>query len=147
MSTRIDDLPGPPQMSPDEIVQSNTQHNSNSNSTNLHDDTKYEERNNETNIKANIKKKVHFSDEIEYLENKNEYSITDWLKSEINEENLMFVILIYLAGLPSLDNQILRIPYVEQYLGNEFILGIIKALILLIIFVISKRYILPKLKV
>lgn len=136
MSTKIDDLPGP-----DIIPQESKQQN---NYIEKHNN-QYEEVGQETNIKANIKKKVHFSNDVEYIDN-NPETITDWLKSEINEENLTIVLLIYLAGLPTFDKQLLNLPYIKEYFSNEFILSIIKALLLLLIFIFSKKYVLPKLK-
>lgn len=139
MSTKIDDLPGP---NPNTTVEEQNQNSYSNNNANIN---KYEEVGQDTNIKANIKKKVHFSDDIEYINNKNE-TIVDYLKSEINEENLTIILLIYLAGLPSFDKQLLNIPYVDEYFSNEFILSIIKALLLIVLFIFSKKFILPKLK-
>jgi hypothetical protein len=140
MSTNIDDLPGPKPIQDSEPI------NEYSDNSRIQQQD-YEEIQPETNIKANIKKKVQFSDDVDYIENNENKSLTEWVKSEITEENLAILVFIYIAGLPRLDDKLMSLPYVNDYIKNEFVLGGLKALALLILFVITKRYILPKLKV
>ena len=101
MSTRIEDLPGsiPDDIRNDihdiairhqeeeEVVRSNTLQNQNipsvENDITLHNT-------NTSNITASIKKRVKFQDEIDTT------SVIEFLKNEINEENLLlFIILIF----------------------------------------------------
>lgn len=65
------------------------------------------------------------------------------LLSEINEENLLLIGILYLATLPTLDAFINRIPGTDM---SSFFVTLIKCVLLVVLFVVLKRHILPKIK-
>lgn len=65
------------------------------------------------------------------------------LLSEINEENLLLIGILYLATLPTLDAFIIRIPGTDI---SSFLVTLIKCVLLVVLFVVLKRHILPKIK-
>ena len=137
MSTKIDDLPDT--TIPREIQQ---------NLTDLEDEIiqRQEDYNyidpNQSNVKANIKKKVHFADEYNNTE-----SIWSKLRSEINEENaLLLVIFVIATSGNSFGDYASKIPYLGNYLGNNDN-TIFKAIFLFIAFILLKIFVLPKLSI
>jgi hypothetical protein len=146
MSTRIDDLPGP-QISENvrdlDIRQSQEQ--------------RYELQqhpeplsNASGGINMNIKKKVHFKDEDEYLEEEDETSpsFLSIMKSEINEENLLLLVLLVMICRPELDGYMRMVPVIGSYFANSSLLLIIaKSILILMLFILTKHYILPKIRV
>lgn len=147
MSTRIDDLPGPSSI-PENIrgdlsqIQNDIRH-----------EDKYElqQQQPRSNINMNIKKKVHFKDDDEYID-EDEYdntpSFLSIVKSEINEENLLLLVLLIIICRPELDLYMTMIPMMGSYLSNSSLLLLItKSVLILILFILAKHYILPKIKV
>ncbi len=74
-------------------------------------------------------------------------SLFQRFKNEISEENTLLLVLLVLSALPYTTTQLQRIPFISQYATSSSTLAaVIKASILLVIFIISKMYLLPKLK-
>ena len=151
MSTRIEDLPGsiPDDIRNDihdiairhqeeeEVVRSNTLQNQNipsvENDMTLHNT-------NTSNITASIKKRVKFQDEIDTT------SVIEFLKNEINEEIcLLFIILIF-ASRNDFDGFILRIPFINKYTESSFTVILLRCLLLLLIYILLRHYVVPKIK-
>lgn len=88
------------------------------------------------NIKM-TKKKVRFVDE---TESQSFFSI---IRNEFSEENTIILLLLAFASLPYMDEYINKISFVQY---NSFMSSILKAVILFIIYLVSKIYILPKIK-
>ena len=123
MSTRIDDLPGP---IPKEVQQEIQQMQ--------HDATEIQEV--PSNIRMNMKKRVHFAEDFEQLS----------LSSFLNEENLFVYGFFVLASLPSLSSHVQKLPIVGAYASGDLMTGLLKAAVLLVLFVLAKVYALPKIK-
>jgi hypothetical protein len=103
-----------------------------------------------SNIQVNIKKKVRFDDdnveeEVEDLDT-NKMSFIDMIKTEITEENLLLLAIIFLATMPSVSSSIKSLPFVSQFASSDFTISIATAIVLFLIYIISKLYIIPKLK-
>ena len=149
MSTLIEDLPGsiPDDIRNDiqdisirhqeeEVVRSNTLQNQNipsvENDMRLHNT-------NTSNITASIKKRVKFEDEIDT-------SFIEFLKNEINEENLLLFIILIFASRDDFDGFILRIPFINKYTDSSFTVILLRCLLLLLAYIILRRYVVPKIK-
>lgn len=149
MSTLIEDLPGsiPDDIRNDihdisirhqeeEVVRSNTLQNQNipsvENDMTLHNT-------NTSNITASIKKRVKFEDEIDT-------SFIEFLKNEINEENLLLFIILIFASRDDFDGFILRIPFINKYTDSSFTVILLRYLLLLLAYIILRRYVVPKIK-
>lgn len=149
MSTLIEDLPGsiPDDIRNDihdisirhqeeEVVRSNTLQNQNipsvENDVRLHNT-------NTSNITASIKKRVKFEDEIDT-------SFIEFLKNEINEENLLLFIILIFASRDDFDGFILRIPFINKYTDSSFTVILLRCLLLLLAYIILRRYVVPKIK-
>ena len=150
MSTRIEDLPGsiPDDIRNDihdiairhqeeEVVRSNTLQNQNipsvENDMTLHNT-------NTSNITASIKKRVKFQDEIDTT------SVIEFLKNEINEENLLLFIILIFASRNDFDGFILRIPFINKYTESSFTVILLRCLLLLLIYILLRHYVIPKIK-
>lgn len=151
MSTRIEDLPGsiPDDIRNDihdiairhqeeeEVVRSNTLQNQNipsvENDMTLHNT-------NTSNITASIKKRVKFQDEIDTT------SVIEFLKNEINEENLLLFIILIFASRNDFDGFILRIPFINKYTESSFTVILLRCLLLLLIYILLRHYVVPKIK-
>jgi hypothetical protein len=152
MSTRIEDLPGSipddirndihdiairHQEEEEEVVRSNTLQNQNipsvENDMTLHNT-------NTSNITASIKKRVKFQDEIDTT------SVIEFLKNEINEENLLLFIILIFASRNDFDGFILRIPFINKYTESSFTVILLRCLLLLLIYILLRHYVVPKIK-
>lgn len=148
MSTRIEDLPGPiPEdilgdlsniqiedirQETEEQVRYNTMHNKQPILPEM-----YKDHPNESNIKMDIKKRVKFEDE---SENKNS-DMFSFLKSQINEENALLLIVLMLASRNETDD------YIKLYLKTSDILTIVvRCVLILLLYLIFKNFVLPKIK-
>lgn len=132
MSTRIEDLPGP---IPDDVRQDLEEFQN--------DDQLSHQEQNQTNIKANIRKKVRFADDEE--EN-------DWwsfLSKEVTEENMLLLVILLLASMPHVYTPyVAQIPFIGEYIRNENFMGYVtKASVLLFLYIAAKNLILPRLKI
>jgi hypothetical protein len=143
MSTRIDDLPGPPPMDramtppppPQQPVQIR----------NRIDETVYHEQEPTSNVTANIKR-VTFAPEVEYEDYEKETLFTS-IKNEINEENLFVLLIIYIATNPNISNYITKLPLIGSYAIDSTIGGFIKAIVLFVVYLLFKVFILPRIRI
>lgn len=125
MSTKISNLPGP---LPENIPEENT--NYNLNETN-------------TNITADIKKRVRFADE----EHVSSTSLMSQIRNEVNEENVLVLAFLFLASVPSLTGYVHYVPIIKDYASTDFLTAVFKAILLLLMYLVVKLYILPKIKI
>lgn len=140
MSTKIDDLPGP-------IIDDYS-------SRQINEEQLNEYNSNQTNIKMDVKKRVHFKEPLEEIneieedhDNTSDISIIDYIKSQINEENLLIFIMLIIASRSDFDNYTTQIPFIGIYAqGSSIIVSIIKAIVLLLLYILSKKYLLPSVK-
>lgn len=148
MSTRIEDLPGSipddirndihdmtirHQEEEEEVVRSNTLKNQN---IPVENDMTLQ---NTSNITASIKKRVKFEDEIDT-------SFIEILKNEINEENLLLFIILIFASRDDFDGFIIRIPFINKYTDSSFTVILLRCLLLLLSYILLRRYVIPKIK-
>ena len=148
MSTKIEDLPGPAfdelqgsAVIPDDIL-GDLKFIKN-------DQESYRQMEmldeNQSNVKMNVKKRVRFSDDedIETFENEN---VFDFFKNLLSEENILLLILFLLSSQTDFDRYPRSIPYLGSYIDNPLIFTIIKCILLVLSFVLTKKFILPKIK-
>jgi len=159
MSTRISDLPGPsineppiqqqvPQMQQQQMQQQQMQGAFTDDVTRrlpnevLNELNQIEQNNHSpSNIRMNIKKKVHFADEDEEYENPN---FLTFIKSQITEDNLLLLLLFFVITRTEFDGYITLIS--PPYLSNPLLLNVLKAFVVLVFYLIMKQYFLPKIK-
>lgn len=132
MSTLIDDLPDVGDVNSNNLPE-NVRVDVNSLQNELDTGNKVDYS---SNIKM-TKKKVRFADEIE------SQSFFSIVRNEFSEENTLILLLLAFACLPYMDEYINKISFVQY---NSFMSAILKAVILFVIYLVSKIYILPKIK-
>lgn len=122
MSTNIDDLPGPQPQIELEIQEEDTQ--------------------------SNPPKHVSFKDDVEYIEPKqNNFDLKTFVFKQFNEENLLLLVILFLAFLPQIDRYFYNLPLLGDYTyGNSIFSMLLKATILLLIFILLKEFLLPHFK-
>lgn len=145
MSTRIDDLPGPiDEELVDDLSQIQNDINQNPRQINELIDQ------NQTNVKMNINKRVRFKDENEYKEFEEDEEETDlfqYIKSQFSEENVLIFVMLMIASRKEFDNYMTKLPFVSNYISESTIItSILKAILLLIVYILFKRYILSSVK-
>lgn len=126
MSTKLEDLPGGK-----DIDETQSQHSPPSTP--------------KSNIEVNIKKKVRF-EEIDEEIDTNHLSFLDMIKTEFTEENLLFLAIIFVATMPSVSSSIKSLPFISQFASSDFTTSIATAIVLFLLYIISKLYIIPKIK-
>jgi hypothetical protein len=95
-----------------------------------------------SSIKMDIKK-VNKNQKEEF----GEQGIFDMLRREINEENLLVLIILFIATTPYTDEYTKKFLSLFSFNTNSsFTFNIIKCLLLLLIFILVKIYILPQIK-
>ena len=99
-------------------------------------------------VQIDVKKKVKFKDEDEVFEiDSNEppkkTSFFQKIKAEFNEENILLLIFLYIASTSYLDGYITLMPVVGPYTTVPGLFTVIKSVILLLMFIISKIFLLP----
>lgn len=164
MSTKIEDLPGP---IPNEII--DDLHDIQNNIRQQKDiETKNEEellrkntiQNRQTtpnpeiykqtkvnsNVQMNIKKRVKFEDE--NGEDDDDMDFISFVKNQISEDNLLLLVVLILSSRSDFDIYLRGLPMVGNYVNNsEWLSIIVRCVILLIIYLVTRQYILPKIKV
>jgi hypothetical protein len=160
MSTKIEDLPGS-NLEQNTNMQMEHQQNhmlqtlpqdilgdinsiKNDNDTAFTDRHLQQEQNN-SNIKVNVKKRVHFEDEnlqgkVESFEN---------IKEDINifsEENVLLLVLFLLSSQTDFDRYPKSIPFIGGYISNPLIFTVVKCLFLVLSFVVTKKFVLPMIR-
>ena len=145
MSTKIDDLPGPIN---EQLVDdlSKIQNDINQNPRQINELVDQ----NQTNVKMNINKRVRFKDENEYKEFEEDEDETDlfqYIKSQFSEENVLIFVMLMIASRPEFDDYMTKLPFVSNYISESTIItSILKAILLLIVYILFKRYILSSVK-
>lgn len=119
MSSKIDDLPSP----------------RDEDSTLASEDSTMYVKESPSNVKLDIKKKVRFEEE----------SLMSKLKSEINEENLLVFLFLFIANSPQYNEYASSAPFMSTFSNSGFLV-VGRALLLLIAFVIAKTFLLPRIK-
>ena len=137
MSTKLDDLPDSEYLYENEVYTKSPQTNAPNDMENIIKSND----NDKSNIRANVKKRVRFQDD----EKSN--GLVEILKNEINEENVLLFVILFISSYPELTDLIGKIPFLNKWSSNTFALMSIKALLLLVAFLFVKIYILPNLKV
>ena len=150
MSTKIEDLPG---YTPDEInnelmqqQQMQQQQMQQQQMQQQQMQHRQEEAYDDSSIKMNIKKRVHFQ---ENFENQNEPGgIISFLNSQINEDNLLLLFILIVASRKEVNNFLHMLPYIGEFLHTSSLLSnISKSILLLLLYILTKAYILPKIKI
>lgn len=153
MSTKIDDLPGPLD---NDIINDLSQIQNDMQNDHRHINNQYidhlnESNSNQSNIKMDIKKKVHFREPLEddksEIENDKDLPFFEYIKSQINEENLLIFLMLIVVTRSELDQYTKTLPVVGIYAESSNIIStIIKCFIILLIFIFAKKYFLPSIK-
>jgi hypothetical protein len=149
MSTRIEDLPG---SIPDDIrddihnIQNNIRYQEedvvrlntlqNQNIPGIENDMALQKT---SNITASIKKRVKFEDD-------DDTSFIEFLKNEVNEENLLLFIILIFATRNDFDGFILRVPFINKYTDSSFTVILLRCLLLLLCYIVLRHYVVPKIK-
>lgn len=134
MATRIDDLPG------SEIERSVDIERPRAN---YDEEREYEEE-------RPSPKRVKFEETVDTYENQTEEpSIFSKIKNEISEENVVLLLLFFLANTPEAMRILENIPYLSEYMSSDssIVGNLIKAALFLIAFILIKWFVLPKLNV
>jgi hypothetical protein len=92
---------------------------------------------NNNNITPSIKKRVRFADE---------ESIFSKIKNEFTEDNLLVLAFILIGSLPSTTQYIYQLPFIGQYATTDITTYLIKSVVLFFIYILSKIFILPNIK-
>ena len=100
---------------------------------------------NQSNVKMNVKKHVRFSEDIETFENEQE-NILFFFKNLLSEENVLLLILFLLSSQTDFDRYPRSIPYLGSYIDNPLIFTLIKCILLVLSFVLTKKFVLPRIK-
>lgn len=154
MSTRIDDLPGPID---EELMDdlSQIQNDINENPRQINGNPRQNNElfdQNQTNVKMNINKRVRFKDqneskELEEEDDEEEINLFQYIKSQFSEENVLIFVMLMIASRPEFDNYMTKLPFFSNYIyESSIITSILKAVILLIIYILFKRYVLSSIK-
>jgi hypothetical protein len=144
MSTRIDELPGEMEYLND-LSQIQDDINENPRQINEMEDQ------NGSNVKMNIKKRVRFkdndNDNDENDEEEDESDLIQYLKSQFSEENILIFVLLIISSRSDFDNYMTKLPFISNYLLESSIMTtILKSIMLIIIYILFKRYILSSIK-
>jgi hypothetical protein len=76
------------------------------------------------------------------------FSLFKLIKKEFNEENLFLLILFVILSISDINIYIRKIPYMSTYFIEESWTFIaVKSFIFLLIFIIGKAYLLPKIQI
>lgn len=166
MSTKIEDLPGPipeevrndlnniqnnfsrqrPQYD-DDIVRQNTLQNSQLTESVINPEM-YRQSPQESNIQLNIKKRVKFKDETKDETTEKETGILTSIQDQVNEDNLLLLLLLIVSSRTDLDPYIKNLPGLGSHLTDSLILvTIVRCFLLLVVYIVFRQYILPKIKV
>lgn len=158
MSTKIEDLPGPPPIKPESSENQSPSSNQLPqvpyNATvptppNSDNNISLQQTIPESNVKAEIKKRVRFSDKVntatvDESQPAQPENFISSLRAEINEENLIMTFLFFVACHPSFSKTVTALPVIGSYLSDSGIVSTaLKAVVLFVVFVLLKIYTLP----
>lgn len=150
MSSKIDELPGSEeelkmqqQMSQDRESSQYQSNISNKQMQNVSD---------VQNIKMNVKKKVRFEDEDgmdNYLDDDDEETgVVASIKNEINEENFLILGILFLASSEYINKYIYKLPVLGvKIIGNKLFFSLTKTVLVFLVFVLVKKFLLPRIKI
>jgi hypothetical protein len=93
-------------------------------------------------IKMDIKK-------VNKIKAKNEeLGVFDIIKNEVNEENLLILIVLYIASTPLIDDYVKKILNIMSFnTSSSLVVNILKCVILLLVFILAKHILLPYIRV
>jgi hypothetical protein len=132
MSTKIDDLPSPDNAQPP--------HSSTHSSDGPHPNLRTMEQT------SNISLDVHKPNTTEGTKPTQDGLLTR-LKNEISEENVLLLIFMFLAASQFIDKYLGLLPVVGTYMQNSGMTAVaIKCAILLVLYILIKVFLLPKLQ-
>lgn len=103
-----------------------------------------EQMDSDSNIKMNVKKRVQFNDTPTIIANKKN-DVWSYIKSEVTEENLLIIIMLYIASLNILNKQLRKITVLANT-NSDLLINVIKIAVIFIVYVLIKRFVLPKIK-
>lgn len=143
MSTKIEDLPNSPQSAQQPIQQPIQQPN-----ISQQQFGQSTQQLSNSPVQIDVKKKVRFKNEDEVFEIDSDEppkktSFFQKIKAEFNEENILLLIFLYIASTSYLDGYITLMPVLGQYTMVPGLFTVIKSVILLLMFIISKLFLLP----
>ena len=143
MSTKIEDLPNSPQSAQQPIQQPIQQPN-----ISQQQFGQSTQQLSNSPVQIDVKKKVRFKNEDEVFEIDSDEppkktSFFQKIKAEFNEENILLLVFLYIASTSYLDGYITLMPVLGQYTMVPGLFTVIKSVILLLMFIISKLFLLP----
>lgn len=147
MSTNIADLPGPkPEENDEEEYIQEYEYENNSN--------EYEQEDFEPRMENELPKEMFYEQpsaikmniKKAHKEKQEDESMFEMLKREVNEENLLILIILYVASTSLVDEYAKKVLTLVSFNTSSFAVNIVKCVLLLIAFIIAKNYILPYIK-
>lgn len=145
MSTNIADLPGPKpeEYDEDEYIQE--------------DEYEYEEEQDMEEFNQPPSREMYYEQppaiqmnikKVKRKELKEEDdSMFDIIRKEVNEENLLILVILYLASTSLLDEYAKKVLTLVSFNHSSMFVNIVKCVILLLVFILVKNYLLPYIKV
>jgi hypothetical protein len=100
---------------------------------------------NSTNIKAHIKKRVRFEEEEEEHTTGRDGRFAGLLHSVLHEDNLLVLVVLFIAGTPGLTKYIYSLPLLGSYANGDLMTTVIKSAVLFALFIVIKTFIIPRL--
>ena len=85
--------------------------------------------------------------DIKKVNNNKDEGIFDLIKSEVNEQNLLILILFLIASISFFDEYIKKLLISLSFNTNSLTLAIVKSILLLLLFILAKYLLLPYIKV
>ena len=151
MSTNIADLPGP---APEEYEQEMREE---------FEDTR-EQREQERDIKPLLQQQRPIAKEALYeqpsrikmdvkkiqkkhQEQVEEQSMFSLIKSEVSEENLLILIVLYIASTSLIDEYVRKLLSLASFNPSSFAINVLKCVILILVFILAKHFLLPYIRV
>lgn len=151
MSTNIADLPGP---APEEYEQEMREE---------FEDTR-EQREQELDIKPPLQQQRPIAKEALYeqpsrikmdvkkiqkkhQEQVEEQSMFSLIKSEVSEENLLILIVLYIASTSLIDEYVRKLLSLASFNPSSFAINVLKCVILILVFILAKHFLLPYIRV
>jgi hypothetical protein len=93
-------------------------------------------------IKMDIKKVNKAKDRTE------ERGVFDIIKNEVSEENLLILIVLYIASTPLIDDYVKKALNIMAFnTSSSLVVNILKCVILLLVFILAKHLLLPYIRV
>lgn len=93
-------------------------------------------------IKMDVKK-IHKKQQ----EKVEEQSMFSLIKSEVSEENLLILVVLYIASTSLIDEYVRKLLSLASFNPSSFAVNILKCVILLLVFILAKHFLLPYIRV